>query len=78
MLSLQIFKAFFYKVCISAKLNPNLSSVHMQLLILNTLWLDSGSDSWGAKVHPVKEQEWAAEGAITILPKQKTVKGKPK
>ncbi len=35
-----------------------------------------GSDSWGAKVHPVKEQEWAAEGAITILPKQKTVKGK--
>jgi hypothetical protein len=27
-------------------------------------------------VHPVKEQEWAAEGAITILPKQKTVKGK--
>jgi hypothetical protein len=27
-------------------------------------------------VHPVKEQEWAAEGAITILPKQKTVKGR--
>ena len=24
----------------------------------------------------MKEQEWAAEGAITILPKQKTVKGK--
>ncbi|KAK5639566.1 hypothetical protein RI129_012058 [Pyrocoelia pectoralis] len=30
------------------------------------LWI--GSDSWGAKVHPVRDQEWAAEGAITILP----------
>ncbi|KAF5289810.1 hypothetical protein FQR65_LT11740 [Abscondita terminalis] len=30
------------------------------------LWI--GSDSWGAKVHPVRDQEWVAEGAITILP----------
>ncbi|KZC12066.1 Metabotropic glutamate receptor 8 [Dufourea novaeangliae] len=30
------------------------------------MWL--GSDSWGAKVYPVRDQEFAAEGAITILP----------
>ncbi|XP_059488635.1 metabotropic glutamate receptor 8-like isoform X2 [Neocloeon triangulifer] len=36
------------------------------------LWF--GSDSWGAKVHPVKEQEWAAEGAITILPRRTAIK----
>ncbi|XP_020279613.1 metabotropic glutamate receptor 8-like isoform X2 [Pseudomyrmex gracilis] len=30
------------------------------------LWV--GSDSWGAKVHPVRDQEYTAEGAITILP----------
>ncbi|XP_076625936.1 metabotropic glutamate receptor 8 [Colletes latitarsis] len=30
------------------------------------MWV--GSDSWGAKVYPVREQEFAAEGAITILP----------
>ncbi|XP_029167565.1 metabotropic glutamate receptor 8-like isoform X2 [Nylanderia fulva] len=30
------------------------------------MWV--GSDSWGAKVHPVRDQEFAAEGAITILP----------
>lgn len=35
------------------------------------LWI--GSDSWGAKVHPVKEQESAAEGAITILPHRKSI-----
>ncbi|XP_023336258.1 metabotropic glutamate receptor 6 isoform X2 [Eurytemora carolleeae] len=34
-----------------------------------------GSDSWGAKVHPVKQQEWTAEGAITILPKRKNIQG---
>ncbi|XP_067129617.1 metabotropic glutamate receptor 3-like isoform X2 [Centruroides vittatus] len=32
------------------------------------LWI--GSDSWGAKIHPVRDQEIAAEGAITILPKR--------
>ncbi|XP_053982400.1 metabotropic glutamate receptor 8-like [Hylaeus volcanicus] len=30
------------------------------------MWV--GSDSWGAKVYPVRDQEFAAEGAITILP----------
>lgn len=37
------------------------------------LWI--GSDSWGAKVHPVKEQEFAAEGAITILPTKNAIQG---
>ncbi|XP_065165928.1 metabotropic glutamate receptor 7 isoform X2 [Atheta coriaria] len=36
------------------------------------LWI--GSDSWGAKVHPVRDQEWAAEGAITILPHRNAIK----
>ena len=35
-----------------------------------------GSDSWGAKIHPVRDQEWAAEGAITILPKRNNIEGK--
>jgi len=34
-----------------------------------------GSDSWGAKIHPVRDQEWAAEGAITILPKRANING---
>ena len=34
-----------------------------------------GSDSWGAKIHPVRHQEWAAEGAITILPKRSSLVG---
>lgn len=37
------------------------------------LWI--GSDSWGAKVHPVRDQEYAAEGAITILPHRNAIKG---
>ncbi|KAK9889155.1 hypothetical protein WA026_004429 [Henosepilachna vigintioctopunctata] len=36
------------------------------------LWI--GSDSWGAKVHPVRDQESAAEGAITILPHRNAIK----
>ncbi|XP_019868539.2 metabotropic glutamate receptor 7-like [Aethina tumida] len=36
------------------------------------LWI--GSDSWGAKVYPVREQEIAAEGAITILPHRNAIK----
>jgi len=35
-----------------------------------------GSDSWGAKLHPVRDQEFAAEGAITILPKRSSLEGK--
>ncbi|CAG0920660.1 unnamed protein product [Notodromas monacha] len=34
-----------------------------------------GSDSWGAKIHPVRDQEEVALGAITILPKRQTVEG---
>ncbi|XP_066584649.1 metabotropic glutamate receptor 7-like isoform X2 [Prorops nasuta] len=37
------------------------------------LWV--GSDSWGAKVYPVRDQEFAAEGAITILPYRTALKG---
>jgi len=37
------------------------------------LWV--GSDSWGAKLHPVRDQEFAAEGAITILPKRSSLTG---
>ncbi|KAJ8682407.1 hypothetical protein QAD02_018199 [Eretmocerus hayati] len=37
------------------------------------MWI--GSDSWGAKVHPVRDQEYAAEGAITILPFRNSLEG---
>lgn len=37
------------------------------------LWV--GSDSWGAKIHPVRDQEMAAEGAITILPQRTSLQG---
>lgn len=37
------------------------------------LWV--ASDNWGAKIYPVKGQESAAEGAITILPKKVTLTG---
>ncbi len=36
-------------------------------------WL--ASDSWGAKSTPVENQEWAAEGAVTILPQRTVLKG---
>ncbi|XP_076644174.1 metabotropic glutamate receptor 8 [Halictus rubicundus] len=36
------------------------------------MWV--GSDSWGAKVYPVRHQEFAAEGAITILPYRTSLK----
>jgi len=35
-----------------------------------------GSDSWGAKHYPVRGQEVAAEGAITILPRSTSLPGK--
>ncbi|XP_069990587.1 metabotropic glutamate receptor 7 [Penaeus vannamei] len=37
------------------------------------LWV--GSDSWGAKIHPVRDQEEAALGAITILPRRSSLSG---
>jgi metabotropic glutamate receptor 6/7/8 len=33
------------------------------------------SDSWGAKIHPVKGQELAAEGAVTLLPTRHVIQG---
>ena len=33
------------------------------------------SDSWGAKIHPVYGQEIVAEGAVTLLPKRRVIKG---
>lgn len=38
------------------------------------MWI--GSDSWGAKVYPVRDQEFVAEGAITILPYRTSLQGK--
>ena len=34
------------------------------------------SDSWGAKNYPVRDQEFAAEGAITILPRRTSIPGR--
>ncbi|XP_026858838.2 glutamate receptor, metabotropic 6b [Electrophorus electricus] len=34
-----------------------------------------GSDSWGAKIAPVLNQEDVAEGAVTILPKRASIEG---
>ncbi len=36
-------------------------------------WL--ASDSWGAKTYPIQHQEFAAEGAVTILPQRKVLEG---
>lgn len=35
-----------------------------------------GSDSWGAKISPILDQEDMAEGAVTILPKRASIDGK--
>ncbi|XP_037037755.1 metabotropic glutamate receptor 8-like, partial [Bradysia coprophila] len=34
-----------------------------------------GSDSWGAKVHPVRDHEYAAVNAITVLPHRTSLVG---
>lgn len=34
-----------------------------------------GSDSWGAKVHPVRDQEFAAVNTITVLPHRTNLDG---
>lgn len=34
-----------------------------------------GSDSWGAKISPIQDQEDVAEGAVTILPKRASIDG---
>lgn len=38
------------------------------------IWV--GSDSWGAKSHPVRDQEFAAVNTITVLPQRTNLKGK--
>lgn len=43
---------------------------------LTNHFLYVASDSWGAKNYPVKGQESAAEGAITILPRRNNILGK--
>lgn len=35
-----------------------------------------GSDSWGAKISPIQDQEDVAEGAVTILPKRASIDGR--
>uniref|UniRef100_A0A3B4BA53 G-protein coupled receptors family 3 profile domain-containing protein n=1 Tax=Periophthalmus magnuspinnatus TaxID=409849 RepID=A0A3B4BA53_9GOBI len=35
-----------------------------------------GSDSWGAKIAPIQDQEEVAEGAVTILPKRASIDGR--
>lgn len=37
------------------------------------IWI--GSDSWGAKVYPVRDQEFAAVNAITVLPHRTSLTG---
>lgn len=37
------------------------------------LWI--GSDSWGAKVYPVRNQEYAAVNTITVLPHRTNLEG---
>ncbi|XP_061898968.1 metabotropic glutamate receptor 8-like [Entelurus aequoreus] len=48
-----------------------LEAVKRNKLTGHFLWV--GSDSWGSKISPVLQQERAAEGAITILPKRASV-----
>lgn len=36
-----------------------------------------GSDSWGSKIAPVLHLEEVAEGAVTVLPKRMSVRGRP-
>lgn len=38
------------------------------------IWV--GSDSWGAKSHPVRDQEFAAVNTITVLPQRTNLEGK--
>lgn len=38
------------------------------------IWV--ASDSWGAKSHPVREQEYAAVNTITVLPQRTNLDGK--
>lgn len=37
------------------------------------IWI--GSDSWGAKSHPVRDQEFAAVNALTVLPQRTNLDG---
>lgn len=37
-------------------------------------WL--ASDNWGDKKKPVDRQEWAAEGAVTVMPQRNTIPGR--
>ena len=49
------------------------ASIHQRLTDA-FYWL--ASDSWGAKMFPVMDQEWAAQGTVTILPQREVIQGK--
>ena len=69
--------------CARLRYNSNMCRPHFRKLLAATvranmssrfLWV--GSDSWGAKEHPVRNLERVAEGAITILPQRSLLSGR--
>lgn len=58
-------KLFAFRKLLQASVRANKSG--------HFIWI--GSDSWGAKSHPVRDQELAAVNAITVLPKRTNLEG---
>lgn len=76
-LVLELLKNERAKVVVMFANEDNAKRVLKALLKINTTseLTFLASDSWGAKIHPVKGQETAAEGAVTLLPKRRSIKG---
>lgn len=76
-LVLELLKNERAKVVVMFANEDNAKRVLKALLKVNTTseLTFLASDSWGAKIHPVKGQETAAEGAVTLLPKRHVIKG---
>lgn len=76
-LVLELLKNERAKVVVMFANEDNAKRVLKALLKVNTTseFTFLASDSWGAKIHPVKGQETAAEGAVTLLPKRHVIKG---
>lgn len=76
-LVLELLKNERAKVVVMFANEDNAKRVLKALLKINTTseFTFLASDSWGAKIHPVKGQETAAEGAVTLLPKRHVIKG---
>lgn len=76
-LVLELLKNERAKVVVMFANEDNAKRVLKALLTVNTTseLTFLASDSWGAKIHPVKGQETAAEGAVTLLPKRHVIKG---